>query len=184
MSASLHIHAFSPEQLNEDDLACFFSHTLGSDYFLLPIVSCQGCGKQLDRKTLLSEAFQSDDFPCPDCSSASWDFADAPDPCGEENFFCSHREKIYALDTFEVGDVSWLKAGLTDDPDKYIPSLVEKISNLFDEGACPIIDEEVIEKVTGFGESEGSIYTDVSANEEITNWLRTQIGKRAFTVSW
>ena len=183
MSATLQIHAFNPDELNEQDLSCFFSSTIGSKYCLLPTAVCSKCDKEAEGFGLFAETKEADSFVCDACGNTELGWLPAADPCGEDDVFCSHRTRVYAVDTFVVGDVSWLKAALTEDSNRYVPSLVEEIADLFDEGECPVITEDVIKQVEAFGESEGSIYSDVVLNKEIVDWLQGQVGKRAFTVS-
>jgi len=91
-----------------------------------------------------------------------------------------------------IGEVSWLKAALFDD-DTYIPETVEEVTDIIGED-FPIIDDAMIEQITQAFElpnrsvKEGGVYDGkgyaIADVAEVVDFLRSHIGKKAFTVSW
>lgn len=82
-----------------------------------------------------------------------------------------------------VGEVSWLKAALLDDADKYVPAAVEAIAELIGDD-FPVIDDEMISAVHAAFEAENGTSYSVSEGNDVIDFLNEHKGKKAFTVSW
>ena len=82
-----------------------------------------------------------------------------------------------------VGAVSWLKGGLFDDWDTYVPKPVEMINEVVGE-SFPTIDEEFILKVEKAMDLPNTTMYSVATKQEVVDFLRQHLGEKAFTVSW
>lgn len=82
-----------------------------------------------------------------------------------------------------IGEVSWLKAGLFEDEDAYIPTPVGDVVEIIGE-ELPIIDEEFIVKIDAALKLENITGYKVTEPEPVIAFLRKHIGKQVFTVSW
>lgn len=92
-----------------------------------------------------------------------------------------------------IGEVSWLKAGLLEDSDTFIPQTVMKVHEIIGED-LPVIDDALIEKVRGAfelpnntkkpdGVMNGNGYA-LAKVDEVVKWLEEHKGEKAFTISW
>lgn len=98
----------------------------------------------------------------------------------EENVF----EKVTALPSVWIGEVSWLKAMLTGDQAEYVPELVQLIADLVGE-ELPVIDRKFCAKVKqAFRAAAPSGNYDTARYREVAKFLRVNQGKRVFCVSW
>jgi len=93
-------------------------------------------------------------------------------------------EKMANTPQVWVGEVSWLKAWLTGDKEAFVPSAVEKVTEVIGED-FPVIDDELIRKVEeamklGSGKSE----YEVNDPEEVVNFLKEHKGKKVFWITW
>lgn len=92
-----------------------------------------------------------------------------------------------------VGQVSWLKAGLFEDDETYVPDTVAEILEGIGE-VFPIIDDELIRQVRaafelpnktvkddGVWDGKGYSLADV---DTVVTFLKRHKGERAFTISW
>ena len=85
-----------------------------------------------------------------------------------------------------IGDVSWLKAALLEDI-KYIPSSIEKISNIFhnQDGICVILTDEIIIEITEAlllpNDSDYTLGNNV--NKKMKRFLKNHRGQEAFVVT-
>lgn len=162
MAADLHIHVV--EGITEDDLADFFTNTLGSKYFNLE----RGRRVQ-ERERELEKQYRRPDGRIGD----KWD----------EYWNQTVSGKINNTPNIWVGEVSWLKAALFEDEETFIPAPVEVIHEAIG-GDLPVLDEELKAKILGaFGEKNSTGYS-VSGADEIEEFLNQHMGKRLFTVSW
>jgi len=82
-----------------------------------------------------------------------------------------------------VGSVSWLKAALLEDGDKYIPSPVMEVSEIVGE-ELPMIDDELIGQIREALALENTTSYSVASPEAVVAFLEEHRGKRVFTVSW
>jgi len=92
-------------------------------------------------------------------------------------------EKISDTPNIWVGSVSWLKAGLFDNSDKYVPSIVDAISEIIGED-LPMIDDVMIEKIGKTFDLPNVTSYKTADKEEIVTFLKNHKGYKAFTVSW
>jgi hypothetical protein len=85
-----------------------------------------------------------------------------------------------------VGEVSWLKAMLSDPwDDSYVPEAVEGIHDLIGE-SLPVLDEVMRERILTLlrqPQVRARPYS-VAEPEDIAPWLDEHMGCRLFTVSW
>ena len=87
------------------------------------------------------------------------------------------------LESYDMGEVSWLKANLFDDNETYIPSPIEVMHDLIGED-FPVIDDEfiktvkhslgVVENLTGYATYE----------DGVVEFLEDNKGKRILYISW
>ncbi len=97
---------------------------------------------------------------------------------------CGHWKLISESDSVWIGEVSWLKAGLTGD-DTYIPEPVESVHSLIGEN-LPVLDAELWDKVmtaVGVPNARAAHY-DTEGGIPVALWLDEHMGCRLFTVSW
>ncbi len=83
-----------------------------------------------------------------------------------------------------VGEVSWLKAGVTGDDDTYVPHPVQAVHELIGED-LPVLDEALLKKLEvalKIPNQAGGYET--TAAEKVVAFLKEHMGKRLFTVSW
>jgi hypothetical protein len=83
-----------------------------------------------------------------------------------------------------VGEVSWLKALVFDDPDAFIPDPVQQVKDLIDSSGNTVITDELIDQVQAAMQAPNDTGYDVSDSNKIVEFLKTHKGARAFTVSW
>ena len=92
-------------------------------------------------------------------------------------------DKIGNSPNIWIGSVSWLKAGLLDDYDRYVPSTVEEISNLIGED-LPTLDEELIAKIVKAFDLPNNTSYELAERNAVREFLEKHKGKKVFTVSW
>jgi len=83
-----------------------------------------------------------------------------------------------------VGEVSWLKAAIFEDSKKYVPDLIEKVSELIFCDEFILITDELIAKVEEALSVENSTSYRVSSEEKVVSFLKKHKGERSFTISW
>lgn len=82
-----------------------------------------------------------------------------------------------------IGEVSWLKAGLFNDVESFVPDAVMKINGLIDED-FPVIDDKFIKDVADALDLENATSYDLAKKEDVVSFLEEHKGKRVFTISW
>jgi len=85
-----------------------------------------------------------------------------------------------------VGEVSWLKAALFEDEEKYVPGPVAKVFDIIDEH-LPMIDDALIEQIREALRVENTTSYSVNSevtNNEVINFLQKHKGLRCFTINW
>jgi hypothetical protein len=102
-------------------------------------------------------------------------------------------ERIDNTPNIWIGEVSWLKAGLMEDADTFIPNTVGDIAELVGE-ELPTIDDEFIEKVVkAFDQPNNTAKEDGVWNgkgysladpNEVKDFLEQHRGKKVFQISW
>ena len=91
--------------------------------------------------------------------------------------------KISRTPSVWVGQVSWLKCALSNDPDTYVPGPVEAISELVGED-LPAIDDLFISRAAEAMALANSTSYSVAKPGDVVEFLQTHKEKRVFTVSW
>lgn len=93
-------------------------------------------------------------------------------------------EKISQSPNIWVGEVSWLKATLTENDEAYIPQVVEKIHALIGED-LPVIDDGMIAKIKDiFQSAVNTTGYKIAKEKGVIQFLEKWSGERVFTVSW
>ena len=93
------------------------------------------------------------------------------------------QEKIHNSESVWIGEVSWLKAGLMQDTDTFVPSTVMRVSEIVGRN-LPVIDDEFIDKVIeSFSLPNTTQYT-LADKEEVREFLEKHKGEMAFQISW
>lgn len=82
-----------------------------------------------------------------------------------------------------VGEVSWLKAGLTEDSESFIPTTVAKIQELIGDRE-PIIDDNLIEQITKAFDLRNATGYSLNTKSVVKKFLLKHKGKKIFTISW
>jgi len=104
-------------------------------------------------------------------------------PMAGAKAFDEGYEAVADSDNVHVGEVSWLKAGLTGDSGTYVPDTIGEISKIIGEDQ-PVINHALIGKIKdAFALANDTEYS-LSSEENVIKFLEDNIGKRAFTVSW
>jgi hypothetical protein len=92
-------------------------------------------------------------------------------------------QKIEKTDSIVIGNVSWLKAAITEDNESFIPGAVEEIKEIIGEN-LPVISNSMIEEIAiAFDKPNKSGYK-TAKKEDVIEWLQKNKGKKVFTVSW
>ena len=94
-----------------------------------------------------------------------------------------NMDKVGGTPNVWVGGVSWLKAALFANPDKYIPSPVMQVNDIIGED-LPVIDDELIERISEALMLENTTGYRVSSAGDVVLFLEEHRGKRVFTISW
>lgn len=97
---------------------------------------------------------------------------------------CRHRKAVTGSDSVWAGEVSWLKAMLSED-DSFIPEPVQAVQDAIGED-LPILDAALREKILRALTipNERAARYDTTKDEGIVRWLDEHMGQRLFTVSW
>lgn len=82
-----------------------------------------------------------------------------------------------------IGEVSWLKAGLMEDKETYVPHTVMAISELVG-SSLPVITEEFITKVLDAFKLQNTTGYTLADPKEVEAFLRQYMGKKVFQISW
>lgn len=91
-------------------------------------------------------------------------------------------QKITGTPNIWIGEVSWLKASLTDDEDSYIPGTVAMINDLIGED-WPVLDDELIEKILKSFDIPNETACRLAELDEVRAFLQEHKGEKAFTIS-
>lgn|SRR5574339_877589 len=156
MAADLHIHIITKE-FTEEHYKAMKAHTLGSKY-----------GPQID--------MDSGEYPYDLFNTRREDF--------ERKHNCDLFSLANKTPNIWVGEVSWLKAGLSDDPDEFIPEIVDSINNIIGED-FRVIDDELINEVSqAFDTCKNTTGYNTTEKDGIINFLNKYKGEKTFTISW
>lgn len=101
---------------------------------------------------------------------------------GEGKFDAAYK-KISDTPNIWIGEVSWLKAGLFNNEETYVPGPVSIIKDLIGEN-LPTIDEELIDKIEAALNAKNTTDYSVAKPDEVVGFLLQHKGKKCFTVSW
>jgi len=91
-------------------------------------------------------------------------------------------EKIGKTEQIKVGEVSWLKALITDSSE-FIPDPVAEIVKIIGED-LPTVDENLICKIKSALILKNKTNYSVANAKDIIDWLMARKGKRVFVVTW
>ena len=105
--------------------------------------------------------------------------------------FCHRAASVLIeaeTDGFRVGDVSWLKANILGDADRYIPTAIDRMADLVGED-LPILTPDLKEKLlVAYSMPDAkSIYklnVGLAYLATFDYWLDQHMGERLFHVSW
>lgn len=81
-----------------------------------------------------------------------------------------------------IGEVSWLKAMVFDDRERFVPNTVQAVSDIIGED-LPVIDDALIARVREAFSLDNGTDFDLANVDDVCKFLETHRGKRAFTVS-
>lgn len=123
----------------------------------------------------MTEAHLADFFS--NTMGSRW-FAPKSVPRSEETW-----EIVSKSPNIHVGEVSWLKAALLGENDRYVPDPIQAVSDIITDD-LPVIDDELIERVRAALSLENKTGYGVSPPDRVVAFLQEHKGKRAFTVSW
>jgi hypothetical protein len=85
-----------------------------------------------------------------------------------------------------IGEVSWLKAGLFEDGEKYIPTTVMEVSSVVhaENFGLKVIDDELIEAVSKAFDKENITGYRIAEKEKVIKFFTEYKGKKCFQISW
>jgi hypothetical protein len=90
--------------------------------------------------------------------------------------------KIVKTPGIEVGEVSWLKAALFDQPDVYIPGPIARLKDIIGDG-FPVIDDAFIEAVERAFEAPNTTQYRLNDPTFVLAFLREHKGKKCFAAT-
>lgn len=101
-----------------------------------------------------------------------------------ERWKCKHHDAVLASGNIWIGQVSWLKAALTES-DEFIPEPVQAIHELIGEH-LPILDAELKDKILQALTipNERASFYNIAERKDVEEWLDRNMGQKLFTVSW
>ena len=102
---------------------------------------------------------------------------------GNSQRFMDLFQKISETPNIWIGEVSWLKAGLTNDAKTFIPDPVQKVKDLIGEN-LPVLDEKLLKEIVDALNIPNDTEYSVAEPMEVEEFLRPFIGSQLFTVSW
>jgi hypothetical protein len=161
MAADLHIHVRTPE-LTDEILRCFFASTIGDGKWCIPFPDD-------DEKDLSNFWAQRDELER-NCPQDDFEHGTGP------YFLVANSPNIW------IGEVSWLKAGLFEDGERFIPSLVEQVFVLVEEHQ--FITDDFIKKIKESFNLDNKTAYKLAKMEDVMAFLELHKGKEIFTVSW
>lgn len=171
MSADLHIHVIT-EAFTEEDFRTFFSSQDGSKWSPMTDFWRRQEAGELEDKVIWNREWNKvwkEIHELQRKETGKW----------RDSFskFASESPNIW------IGEVSWLKAGLTGDKEAYIPNPVATISELIGED-WPVLDDELIEKILAAFDLENTTNCRLAEVKEVAEFLQEHKGSEVFTISW
>lgn len=100
----------------------------------------------------------------------------------DHDAFMRGYSKFSALPSVHVGEVSWLKASITEDK-SFVPDPVRAVTEIIDD-SYPVIDEDLIGRIEAALTRKNESQYGVSSAEPVVKFLRQHMGKRAICISW
>jgi hypothetical protein len=91
--------------------------------------------------------------------------------------------KIEKTPNVWIGEVSWLGASFSDDPDAFVPQTVGLIYGAIGEN-LPVLDKRLRKKILGAFDAENPTSYRLTTPETVQVFLNEHMGKRVFMVSW
>lgn len=170
MAATYTLHVRTPE-VTDDVLKDFFSHSVGSKFY------------DTDREP---RKVTRDDLIRFRCMNPIAYFKEDGTVVGDPMYLPDYAFYLLTCGTpqFEVGDVSFLKAALFGDDERYVPSPIALLSELFhDEEGIIVTDEVIAQAAAAFTENNRTLY-DVVPGEEVVEFLTQYKGHRVFAIAW
>jgi len=83
-----------------------------------------------------------------------------------------------------LGRMSWGKASIDGDVDRYVPELVQKVSDLFQGRKLVMINDKLIALIEqAFKDSAPNEHYKTAEREEVISFLKQHKGKRAFALN-
>jgi len=97
--------------------------------------------------------------------------------------FTKLYEKFSETPNIHVGEVSWLKAALFDNPEDFVPDPIGAIHDVIGE-ELPVVDDAMITKITDALKLPNQTGYSLSSAVDILAFLDKHKGKKVFTISW
>lgn len=94
-----------------------------------------------------------------------------------------HYKKISDVPNIWIGGVSWLKAGLSEDSETFIPNAVAEINELIGEN-LPVLDNDLTEKILSAMDLPNDTGYSLAKKDAVQKFLGEHKGQQLFTVSW
>jgi hypothetical protein len=94
------------------------------------------------------------------------------------------EEIVFKTENVWVGEVSWLKAALLEDSEKFIPSTVEQVDIACGAGKMRKIDDKMINDVKEAFKLENKTMYSLANADEVIEFLERNKGHQIFTISW
>jgi len=169
MAADLHLHIRTSE-VTDELIADFFGHCLGSKFF------------DIDRQETLPTLDDIKRHP-------NWKWLEKDfDENGNirPGAYVPGLAHIVISDTpnIWVGEVSWLKAALFEDPNSFIPDPIGAVREIFEDDEGTEITDEIIQKVQDALVRPNQTGYSISEANPVIEFLKKYKGERAFTISW
>lgn len=91
---------------------------------------------------------------------------------------------IYSTPDVWVGEVSWLKAGLTENGEtKYIPNTISRVSEIVGY-ELPVLTQEMIDEIKKAFALENDTQYSLAPVDIVVDFLKQYVGKKVFMISW
>lgn len=109
-----------------------------------------------------------------------------PQPAGHISKYTDPTSSWYKVSNTSniwIGEVSWLKAGLFEDSETFVPNTVAAIWEAVGED-LPEIDNAFIEKICVAFELENTTEYKLTTAAKVLVFLEEHRGKKVYTISW
>lgn len=102
---------------------------------------------------------------------------------------CPHLRRVIKSDQVWIGEVSWLKAALLDDPEQFVPNPVAAIHDAVHDDAdnidgLAVLNQELRTRIIRALEKPNQTAYRVASPKDVDEWLAAHMGDQIFTVSW